>query len=71
MIKIEYIQKPYNYGNVGGQPYEIKTTMDLDSDISATEALIAFARLLSIATYHISADTLRKAADELEENGYL
>ena len=42
MIKIIYTQPAYMYEHVGGQEYNIETTMELNSDISATEAILAF-----------------------------
>ena len=68
MIKIIYTQPAYMYEHVGGQEYNIETTMELNSDISAIEAILAFARMLEIATYRISADTLRRAAQDWEED---
>ena len=68
MIKIIYTQPAYMYEHVGGQEYNIETTMELNSDISATEAILAFARMLEIATYRISSDTLRRAVQDWEED---
>lgn len=66
MIKIIYTQPAYMYEHVGSQEYNIETIMELNSDISSTEAILAFARMLEIATYRISADTLRQAAQDWE-----
>lgn len=66
MIKIIYEQPAYCYEHAGEQPYNIKTEIELNSDISSTEALMAFMRMLEIATYRVSANTLRQAAEEWE-----
>jgi hypothetical protein len=70
MIKIEFHQEPYYYEHAGGQEYDINTTIKLNSDISSTDAILAFAKLLQIATYNITPDTLRAAADQLEDEGF-
>lgn len=71
MIKITFTQPAYMYEHVGGQEYDIETTMTLNSDISATEAINAFVRMLNIATYHVDGDTLRRAAEDWDlENKY-
>ena len=52
MIKMNYVQKPYDYDVFDGQPYNIETNITLNEDISADMAIKAFLRLLNIATYH-------------------
>ena len=75
MIKISYEQKPYYYEHTGSQPYNIKTEMELNEDISGTEAILAFIRVLRTATYPITLGTLKNLVKELEfeydDNDYL
>jgi len=66
MIKIIFTQPAYRYENVGAQEYNIETVMELNSDINSTEAILAFVRMLEIATYRITSDTIRRAADDYE-----
>lgn len=70
MIKINYVQKSYNYNTCTGQPYDIETNINLDEDISGDEAIIAFLRLLNIATYHITLKSLKNLVEDLEAYGY-
>ncbi len=70
MIKINYVQKSYNYNTGTGQPYDIETNINLDEDISGDEAIIAFLRLLNIATYHITLKSLKNLVEDLEAYGY-
>lgn len=70
MIKMNYVQESYNY-NVGtGQPYDIETNITLNQDISGNDAIIAFLRLLNIATYNITLQTLKNVVEDLEAYGY-
>ena len=64
MIKIVYTQPAYRYEHVGAQEYNIETTMELNSDISSVEAILAFMRMLEIATYKVSSNTLKQAAED-------
>ena len=66
MIKITYKQEPYNYEHIGGQPYDVETVVTLNEDISSDEAIIAFIKVLNIATYRVSIDTLKKLIAYLE-----
>ena len=66
MIKITYKQEPYHYDFTGGQPYDIKTVVTLNEDISSDEAIIAFIKVLNMATYRVSIDTLKRVIADLE-----
>ena len=66
MIKITYKQEPYHYEHSGSQPYDVETIVTLDEDISSDEAIIAFIKVLNIATYRVSIDTLKKLISDLE-----
>ena len=66
MIKIIYEQKAYNYEHVESQDYDINTEMVLNEDITSTDAILAFMRILQIATYRVDGDTLREAASVLD-----
>lgn len=66
MIKITYKQEPYHYEHAGSQPYDVETIVTLDEDISSDEAILAFIKVLNIATYKVSIDTLRKMIADLE-----
>ena len=67
MIKLIYEGKPYDYGNVGKQAYEVKTEITMDSDAGVIDILEAVARLMNIATYKVSAQVLKKACEDLVE----
>jgi hypothetical protein len=66
MIKITFKQEPYHYEHTGGQPYDIETVVTLNEDISSDEAIIAFMRVLNIATYHATLKTLKDLVADLE-----
>lgn len=67
MIKMTYEGKKYNYGNVGSQMYDIETKVEMDEDCSVDDVIIAIAKLMNIATYHVSVNTIRSACDRIEE----
>lgn len=67
MIKMTYEGKKYNYGNVGSQMYDIETKIEMDEDCSVDDIIIAIAKLMNIATYHVSVNTIRSACDRIEE----
>lgn len=67
MIKISFVQESYSYPCTEGQPYKIETNMELDEDIDTVNAILAFVRLLNIATYHVTSKTLMTATQFLEE----
>lgn len=67
MIKMTYEGKKYNYGNVGSQMYDIETKIEMDEDCSVDDVIIAIAKLMNIATYHVSVNTIRSACDRIEE----
>lgn len=66
MIKLNYTQEPYKYGDIGEQNYKENYEVVLNEDITSGEAIIAFIRLLNIATYRISAKDIKNLAEELE-----
>jgi hypothetical protein len=66
MIKITYKQEPYHYEHTGGQPYDIETVVTLNEDISSDEAIIAFLKVLNMATYRVSIVTLKRVIADLE-----
>ena len=70
MIKMNYVQKPYNYDVFDGQPYNIETNITLNEDISTDMAIRAFLRLLNVATYHATLKTLKNLVEDLEAEGY-
>ena len=70
MIKIIYDQESYRYNDVGYQDYDIDTKIELNKDISAEDAIIAFLRLLNIATYRVSIKTLKDVIQDLQDEGY-
>ena len=65
MIKIEYKQKPEKW-----QPYDMETNIILDEDITASDAIRAFLRVLNIATYRITLNSLKNLVENLEDEGY-
>lgn len=67
MIKMTYEGKKYDYGNVGSQMYDIETKIEMDEDCSVDDVIIAIAKLMNIATYHVSVNTIRSACDRIEE----
>lgn len=67
MIKMTYDGKKYNYGVNGSQMYDIETKIEMDEDCSATDIIIAIAKLMNIATYNVSVNTIRNACDYIEE----
>ena len=62
MIKITYEQKAYNYDSAGSQDYDMNAEIKLNEDISSTDAILAFMKMLQVATYRVNGDTLREAA---------
>ena len=70
MIKIKYEQEPYNYGYGSSQEYKTNTEITLNEDISSTDAIIAFMKVLNIATYNVTIGTLKNAINQLEDIGY-
>ena len=69
MIKMNYVQEPYNYDVFDGQPYNIETNITLNEDISTDMAIRAFLRLLNVATYHATLKTLKNLVEDLEAEG--
>lgn len=67
MIKMTYEGKKYDYGTVGRQMYDIETKIEMDEDCSVDDVIIAIAKLMNIATYHVSVNTIRSACDRIEE----
>ena len=67
MIKMTYEGKKYDYGTVGSQMYDIETKIQMDEDCSVDYVIIAIAKLMNIATYHVSVNTIRSACDRIEE----
>lgn len=67
MIKMTYEGKKYDYGTVGSQMYDIETKIEMDEDCSVDDIIIAIAKLMNIATYHVSVNTIRSACDRIEE----
>ena len=67
MIKMTYEGKKYDYGTVGNQMYDIETKIEMDEDCSVHDVIIAIAKLMNIATYHVSVNTIRSACDRIEE----
>lgn len=67
MIKMTYEGKKYDYGTVGSQMYNIETKIEMDEDCSVDDVIIAIAKLMNIATYHVSVNTIRSACDRIEE----
>jgi len=71
MIKIISEQPKYRFKNIGEyQNYDLKTEMVLNDDINATDAIIAFMKILNIAGYRVSVDSLRKVIDCLKDEDY-
>ena len=71
MIKIISEQPKYRFENIGEyQDYDLKTEMILDDDINATDAIIAFMKILNIAGYRVSVGSLRRVIDCLKDEGY-
>lgn len=67
MIKMTYEGKKYDYGTVGSQMYDIETKIEMDEDCSVDDVIIAIAKLMNIATYHVSVNTIRSACNRIEE----
>ena len=70
MIKMNYVQEPYDIEDFDGQPYNIETNITLNEDISTDMAIRAFLRLLNVATYHATLKTLKNLVEDLEAEGY-
>ena len=68
MIEMSYKGKSYDYGNVGKQRFDIETKIVMEEkDTGVVDVIEAVAKLMNIATYKITVDTIRRACDELEE----
>jgi hypothetical protein len=50
-------------------PYDIVSKMELASDIDAEKAILAFIRVLKMATYHPTWETLQRIADDMKDGG--
>ena len=70
MIKIIYSQEPYCYEHAGEQEYSINTEIKLNEDISSIEAIKTFVKLLNMATYKVSVNTLEQVVQDLKDEGY-
>lgn len=66
MIKMSFKEDKYFY-DIGSQPYDISTKIEMDPDCSVKDIIEAVARLMNIATYRVTVETLREACDEIEE----
>ena len=64
MIKLTYEQKQYEYKNVGCQPYDIKTVMELKEDANIEEAIAMYLDFLKIAGYRLDKEKLIEAIEE-------
>lgn len=68
MIKIIYEGIGYDYGEViGAQNYNIQTQVEMNKDASVLDIIEAIAKVMNIATYRVSVETIRQVCDELEE----
>ena len=63
MIKMNYIQEPYNYGSTGAQNYRVEMNIEMNSDASSYDILDAVVELMKAATYHIDIKTLASWLD--------
>ena len=63
MIKMNYIQEPYNYGSTGTQNYKVEMNIEMNSDASSYDILDAVVELMKAATYHIDIKTLASWLD--------
>lgn len=70
MIKIISEQPEYRFEQVGYQDYNLKTEMILNKDIDAIDAIIAFMKILNIETYRVNIETLKRAIERLQDEGY-
>ena len=64
MIKLTYEQKQYEYKNVGCQPYNMKTVMELKEDANIEEAIAMYLDFLKIAGYRLDKEKLIEAIEE-------
>lgn len=71
MIKLFYEQKQYEYKNVGCQPYDMKTVMELKEDATLEEAIVMFMNFLKIAGYTcLNKEKVKEAINEYFDYDY-
>ena len=70
MIKLTYEQKQYEYKNVGCQPYDIKTVMELKADANIEEAMAMYLNFLKIAGYRLRKEVFVEAINEYFDGDY-
>ena len=64
MIKIIYEDKAYDYGFNGKQPYDIKSEIDVIDDAAIEDVVAAMVKIMRIATYHITRETMIDAVND-------
>ena len=63
MIKMSYVSKNYNYEDIGKQPYDLETTINIIEDASISEVLMAVIKMLEIAGYSFNRNLLKVCVD--------
>ena len=64
MIKLSYFGENYNYGSTGKQEYDIKTEIDICPDAEMGQVVEALIKLLNIATYHTTRESVINAVND-------
>ena len=69
MIKMLYDGKNYRY-EVGCQPYDIKTEIDIVEDANVAEVLTAAIKIMTVAGYHPTKEDVQDAIDEIFDGDF-
>ena len=68
MIKFIYRQEPYNYENVGGQAYDIRTEIEMNEDANIGDIVEAIVRLTKTAGYRATKKSFLNAIEDIFED---
>ena len=68
MIKIIFKSKPYYFENVGGQAYDIDTTIEMNEDASLNDIMEAVIRLTKFAGYIATKQSFLNAIEDIFED---
>lgn len=68
MIKFIFKSEPYYFENVGGQAYDIDTTIEMNEDASLTDIVEVVVRLTKFAGYSAIKQNFLDAIEDIFED---
>ena len=68
MIKFIFKSKPYYFEDVGGQAYDIDTTIEMNEDASLVDIVEAVVRLTKFAGYSATKQSFLNAIENIFED---